>query len=140
MTRQPRDRDSERAALRSAADRLLTGTPLRSTSGKLTSTELIAESGLRRDVVYGDHKDLVEEFQAQAKAQNAVPAAIEKIAERNRALKEEVASLKADLAAEREKSKVLAKVAVELSLELEQVREELAGDRQVARLPTRRHP
>ncbi|MEU2248523.1 hypothetical protein [Streptomyces sp. NPDC019224] len=139
MTRQPRDRDVERMALRSAADRLLAGTPLRSTSGKLTGTELIAESGLRRDVVYGDHKDLIEEFQARVKAQNAVPAAVEQVAEQNRALKEEVASLKADLAAERQRNKVLAKVAVELSLELEQVREELAGDSKVARLPMPRH-
>src|SRR6266550_556318 len=111
MTRQSRDRDAERTALRSAADRLLAGTPLRSTSGKLTGTELIAESGLRRDVVYGDHKDLIEEFQARAKAQNAVPAAAQKIAEENRTLKQEVTRLKADLAAEREKNKVLTKVA-----------------------------
>jgi hypothetical protein len=58
-----RDRDAERSAVR-AADRLLVGTPLRSATGKLTGTELTVESGLRRDVVYGDHKDLVEEFQA----------------------------------------------------------------------------
>ena len=139
MTRQPRDRDAERTAVRAAADRLLAGTPLRSTSGKLTGTELITESGLRRDVVYGDHKELVEEFQARAKAQNAVPLAIEKIAEQNRALTEEIAILKADLAAERQSNKVLAKVAVELSLELEQAREELAGDSKIARLPMPRH-
>ncbi|MCX4458745.1 hypothetical protein OOK58_43330 [Streptomyces sp. NBC_01728] len=100
---------------------------------------MIAESSLRRDVVYGDHKDLVEEFQARVKSQNTVPAAVEQVAEQNRALKEEVGSLKADLAAERQKNKVLAKVAVELSLELEQVREELAGDSKVARLPMPRH-
>jgi hypothetical protein len=135
MTRQSRDRDAERTALRAAADRLLAGTPLRSTSGKLTSTELIAESRLRRDVVYGDHRDLVEEFQARVKAQNAVPAAVEQVAEQNRTLKEEVARLKADLAAEREKNKVFAKVAVELSLELEQAREELAEASAIARLP-----
>src|SRR4051794_32087825 len=128
MTRQPRDRDSERAALRSAADRLLAGTPLRSTSGKLTGTELITESGLRRDVVYGDHRDLVEEFQARARAQNAVPAAVEKVAEQNRALRGEITILKADLATARERNKVLAKVAAELSLELEQTREQLAAE------------
>jgi len=47
---------AEAAAIRAAADRLLAGTPLRSVSGKLTVTELITESGLRRDVVYADYQ------------------------------------------------------------------------------------
>jgi hypothetical protein len=55
-SRRPRDLEAERAALRAAADRLLAGTPLRSTSGKLTASELLRESALRRDVAYGDHK------------------------------------------------------------------------------------
>lgn len=42
--------------------------------------------------------------------------------------------LKADLAAEREKNKTLAKVAVELSLELEQVSEELTATGKITRL------
>ncbi len=62
MSRVRRDRDAERAAIRAAAERLLAGTPVRSTTGNLTGTELITEWALRRDVVYGDHKDLVEEF------------------------------------------------------------------------------
>ncbi|MFG2500874.1 hypothetical protein ACGFSB_22010 [Streptomyces sp. NPDC048441] len=134
MSRQPRDHDAERTAVRAAADRLLAGTPLRSTSGKLTGTELITESGLRRDVVYGDHKELVEEFQARVKAQHTVPTAAEKIAEQNRALKGENAALKADLAAERKRNKTLTRVAVELSLELEQAKEELTQNADVVRL------
>lgn len=98
---------------------------------------MIAESGLRRDVVYGDHRDLVEEFQARVKTQHAVPAAVEKVAEQNRALKEENATLKADLATEREKTKALARIAVELSLELEQAREELASAPTVTRIRNR---
>ncbi|MFB7668890.1 hypothetical protein ACFC1R_34060 [Kitasatospora sp. NPDC056138] len=137
MTRQPRDQDAERSAIRAASERLLAGTPLRSTSGKLTGSELITESGLRRDVVYGDHKDLVEEFQARVKAQHAVPAAVEKVAEQNRTLKDENTALKADLATEREKNKALAKIAVELSLELEQAREELTSAPTVARIGNR---
>jgi hypothetical protein len=58
MSRTRRDKAAERAAIAAAADRLLVGTPLRSASGKLTATELIAESALRRDVVY-EHTDLV---------------------------------------------------------------------------------
>ncbi|MFH8552276.1 hypothetical protein [Streptomyces celluloflavus] len=137
MSRQPRDRDAEQTTIRAAIDRLLAGTPLRSSTGKLTGTELIAESGLRRDVVYGDHRDLVEEFQARVKTQHAVPAAVEKVAEQNRALKEENATLKADLATEREKTKALARIAVELSLELEQAREELASAPTVTRIRNR---
>jgi hypothetical protein len=75
MTRKPRDRSAEAAAITAATGRLLAGTPLRSSLGKLTTTELIAESGLRRDVVY-EHADLVEDFQARVKAQNSTPAAM----------------------------------------------------------------
>jgi hypothetical protein len=132
MTRLPRNHDAERSALRAAADRLLAGTPLRSTTGKLTGSELISESGLRRDAVYGDHKDLVEEFRARVNAQHAVPAAVEKVAEQNRTLKAENVSLKADLATAREKNTSLTKIAVELSLELEQAREELEATRTTA--------
>ncbi|NMI55841.1 MULTISPECIES: hypothetical protein [unclassified Streptomyces] len=140
MTRKRRDRDAERAAIRAAAARLLAGTPLRSTTGKLTGTELITESGLRRYVVYGNHKDLMEEFQAQAKAQSFTPAAAQKIAEQNTALKEELADARAKLAAERERNAALVRIAAELSLELEQARAELESAQQVPRLPGARSP
>jgi hypothetical protein len=84
MTRRVRDHDAERSAVRAAVERLLAATPLRATGGKLTATELVTESGLRRDVVYGDYKDLVEEFQARAKARHTVPAPVEKTANRAR--------------------------------------------------------
>jgi hypothetical protein len=57
--RHPRSQKVERETLRSAADCLL-ATSLRSESGRLTATELLREAGLRRQVAYGDHKDLVE--------------------------------------------------------------------------------
>ncbi len=130
MTR-ARDKDAERAAIQAAADRLLAGAPLRSTTGKLTGTELIAESGLRRDVVYGDHKDLVDDFKARVKAQHATPNSIARIADQNRALKNENDALKKQIAEERETAKTLTKIVGELSLELHQAREELASLRQV---------
>lgn len=37
--------------------------PLRSISGELAASELLRESALRRDIAYGGHKDLIEEFQ-----------------------------------------------------------------------------
>ncbi|MGV2915242.1 hypothetical protein [Streptomyces alfalfae] len=144
MMRRSRDREAERQHIRAAAERLLAGTPLRSPVGKLTGTELIAECGLRRDVVYGDHKELVDEFRARAKAQNFTPQVVQSMADENIVLREALAKIKAELAAERERVRALVRAATELSLELEQAREELAAAQQVTRLPgpreTRRVP
>ncbi|WP_103545051.1 hypothetical protein [Streptomyces sp. SM1] len=140
MTYRRRDKDAERAAIRAAAARLLAGTPLRSTTGKLTGSELIIESGLRRDAVYGDHKDLVEEFQAQARAQSFTPDAVQKVAEENATLKQDLKDVKAALATERERNSALVRMAAELSLELEQARAELESAQQVSRLPGARSP
>jgi len=134
MTRRRRDPDTERRDLTAAAERLLAGTPLRSTTGKLTTTELITESELRRDVVYGLHKNLVDDFKARVKAQHATPDPITRIAEENRALKNENGALKRGLAEERETNKTLIKFAGELSLELHQAREELASLRQLPQI------
>lgn len=138
MTRKRRDHAVERRDLTAAADRLLAGTPLRSTSGKLTSTELIIESGLRRDIVYGDHRDLVDGFTAQVRAQEATPSSIAGIADENRTLTNENDALKRQLAEERETTKTLTKIVSELSLELHQAREELAALRQVPHIGS--HP
>lgn len=140
MTRRSRDKDAERTEIRAAAARLLAGTPLRSTTGKLTGSELIIESGLRRDAVYGDHKDLVEEFQAQVKARSYTPDAVRKVAEENVTLKQELKDTKAALAAEQERNSALVRVAAELSLELEQARAELESAQDVPRLPGTRSP
>ncbi|MEL5957562.1 hypothetical protein AADR41_22860 [Streptomyces sp. CLV115] len=140
MTRRSRDKDAERTAIRAAAARLLAGTPLRSTTGKLTGSELIVESGLRRDVVYGDHKDLVEEFQAQARARSYTPDAVQKVAEENVVLKQELKDTKAALATEQERNSALVRVTAELSLELEQARAELESAQHVPRLPGARPP
>ncbi|MEV6019982.1 hypothetical protein [Streptomyces sp. NPDC051997] len=137
-SRRPRDREAERAALRAAADRLLAGTPLRSVSGKLTASELLRESGLRRDVAYGDHKDLVEEFQARVKAQSATPAAMQELADKYAEVKEKLAAITEELAKERAAGATLRRIIAELSLELDQAREELGQSGNVARLPAPR--
>ncbi|MFD7282649.1 hypothetical protein ACFV80_37940 [Streptomyces sp. NPDC059862] len=82
----------------------------------------------------------MEEFQAQVKAQFSTPEAMQKIAEQNAALKEELAVAKEALAAERERNAALVRIATELSLELEQARAEVASSQQVARLPAPRAP
>ena len=135
MTRRKRDRNAEREAIRAAATRLLAGTPFRSAAGKLTGTELIAECGLRRDIVYGDHKDLVDEFKARARAQNFTPQVAQHMAEVNAALRDALAKTKDELAAERERVRALVRATAELSLELAQEREELAAAQQVTRRP-----
>jgi secreted protein with Ig-like and vWFA domain len=138
-TRRPRDLSAERSALRASADRLLEGTPLRSESGSLTVTELLRESGLRRDVVYGDHKDLVEEFQARARAQQHTPALAQSLADENAGLKERLAEATSALARERELTAALRRLVAELDLELHEARDGL-GPSRVTALPARRRP
>ncbi|MEW1815858.1 hypothetical protein [Streptomyces diastaticus] len=137
-SRRPRDLEAERATLRAAADRLLVGTPLRSTSGKLTASELLHESGLRRDVAYGDHKDLVEEFQARVKAQHCTPAAMRELAEKNAQLKVRLADATQALAHEQKTNAALRRIIAELDLELHQAQDGLGHEGSVTRLPAPR--
>lgn len=138
MSRRPRDREAERATLIAAADRLLAGTPLHSQTGKLTATELIAESGLRRDVLY-EHRDLVDQFKARVKAQHSTPAAMQALAEERDAVLNRLNTVTAELADERVVTATLRRLAAELSLELQQARERLPATT-VTRLPTRSSP
>ncbi|WP_381801674.1 hypothetical protein [Streptomyces niveus] len=139
-SRRPRDLEAERAALRAAADRLLAGTPLRSASGKLTASELLRESGLRPDVAYGDHKDLIEEFQARAKAQHCTPAAMQALADQNAQLKDRLAGAAKMLAQERTNTAALRRIVAELDLELHEAHQELERSGNVTRLPSPRRP
>ncbi|WP_327295478.1 MULTISPECIES: hypothetical protein [unclassified Streptomyces] len=138
-TRRPRDLSAERSAIRAAADRLLGGAPLRSESGRLTVTELLHESGLRRDALYGDHKDLVEEFQASVRAQNHTPALTSSLAEENARLQQKLTETASALAKEREVTAALRRLVAELDLELHAAREG-AGPTRVTSLPARRRP
>ena len=89
----------------------------------------------RRDVVYGDHKDLVEEFQARVKAQQFTPlAALDLAAERDK-LASALAGVRQELARERAASAVLRRIAAELAIELDQARNEMTVCSKVTRLP-----
>ena len=136
MSRRPRDRQAERAALDAAADRLLAGTPLHSQTGKLTATELVAESRLRRDVLY-EHRDLIDQFKARVKAQHSTPAATQALTNERDELLVRLAATTTELGNERAITATLRRLAAELSLELQQAREELAANTNVTRLPTR---
>ncbi|MEU0042847.1 hypothetical protein [Streptomyces werraensis] len=137
MGRRPRDQEADRAAIQAAAERLMAGTPLRSQSGRLTASELITECDLRRDIVYR-HTDLVQDFQARAKAQNSTPTAMQELADENRTLKAEADDLRDELRQERARTKTMRMIIAELSLELEQAKAELEGVVGVTRLPDRR--
>ncbi|WP_243088158.1 hypothetical protein [Streptomyces sp. 891-h] len=137
MGRRPRDQEADRAAIQAAADRLLAGTPLRSHSGRLTASELISECDLRRDIVYR-HTDLIQNFQARAKAQNSTPVAMQELAEENRQLKTENDELRGELRQEQARSKTMRMIIAELSLELERAKAELEGVSGVTRLTDRR--
>ena len=135
----PRDRGAERAAITAAAARLLAGTPLRTTSGKLTATELIAESGLRRDVLY-EHRDLLDGFKAQARLRDDVPDAMQELADRCSMLGSELAAAKEELTRERAATALLRCVVTELSIELDQARAQADARAAVPRLDSRRTP
>ncbi|MFD7017666.1 hypothetical protein [Streptomyces sp. NPDC059928] len=137
-SRRARDLEAERAALRAEADRLLAGTPLRSTSGKLSASELLRESTLRRDVAYGDHKDLVEEFQARVRAQSATPSVMQELVDKCTELKVKLAVVTNDLTKARAVTATLRRIIAELDLELQQAREEIEQSGNVTRLPAPR--
>jgi chromosome segregation ATPase len=121
------------AAITAAAGRLLAGTPLRSTSGKLTTTELITESGLRRDVVY-EHDSLVEDFQARVKAQNSTPTAMQELTDNYETVRKERDKVKAELTAEQNTNGILRKIVAELSLEIDQAKEELSASQNITHM------
>jgi hypothetical protein len=77
-------------------------------------------------VVY-EHAALVEAFKTRAKAQQSTPLAMQQLADQHAETAGQVASLKAELAAERAAGAMLRKLAAEVSLELEHVREQLAA-------------
>jgi hypothetical protein len=137
VSRQSRDRAAERAAIAAAAERLLAGTPLHSSTGKLTQSELIRESQLRRDIVY-EYADLVDSFKAGVKAQHVVPAAVQNVMDERDQLAAQLADVRAQLARERSTTAALHCLAVELSLELGQARQELADAAKVTQLPVHR--
>jgi hypothetical protein len=121
-----RDRAAEQAAITAAAERLLAAAPLRSETGKLTVSELITESGLRRDIVY-EHPSLIDTFKARAKARDAKPAALTAMTSERDELRGQLTAAREELAREQRNASTLRKVIAELSLELDQAREENAA-------------
>ena len=74
----------------------------------------------------------------KVRTQNSAPAAMQQLAAQNAGLQDKLTAVKAELAAERETGAVLRRMLAELSLELQQARDELAAATGVTPLrPTR---
>ncbi len=86
----------ERDAITAAMDRLLAGTPLR-TTGKLTILELAAEAGLKRHHLTHKHTDLKDLFAARVKANESVPDAQRRLVAENEQLRAEIVDLRCEL-------------------------------------------
>jgi len=127
VSRAPRDLPTERTAIEAAAGRLLSGAPLRATEGKLSTTELITESGLPRWKVY-EHRDLVQDFQARVNATDAVPDPTLDLAATNQRLAAQLAETTAALNDERARSALLRRALTEASIELHQARQDQAAN------------
>ena len=83
-------KESDRAAIRAAMDRLLAGIPLRS-DGALTVVSLAVEAGVKRHLLTHRHVDLKDEFYARVRANGSIP-------EGERILRAELAEAKRHLA------------------------------------------
>jgi chromosome segregation ATPase len=112
---------AERAAIQAAADRLLAGTPLRST-GELTVVQLAAEAGVKRWLLTHKHRDLAEEFQARAKARGGDPPQVQRLKARLHGLEERHAAVKAENAELRALIEHYATVINELSFDHEKLK------------------
>lgn len=115
------DQDAERAAIQAAADRLLAGTPLRST-GELTVVQLAVEAGVKRWLLTHKHRDLATQFQARAKALGGDPPPVRTLKARVAKLEAKAAALRADNAELRTLVEYYAHVINELSLDHEQLK------------------
>jgi hypothetical protein len=129
-----------RAAIQAAADRLLTGIPLRST-GELTVVQLAAEAGVKRWLLTHKHRDLAEQFQAHAKALGGDPPPARKLKAQIAELEERNTKLRAENATLQALVDYYAHIINELSIDYDQVKAErdtLLGN--VRAIPNPRRP
>ncbi|MEU9079107.1 hypothetical protein [Kitasatospora sp. NPDC048538] len=133
--------DADRDAIRAAADRLLDGTPLRST-GELTVVQLAAEAGVKRWLLTHKHRDLAEQFQARARLLAGDPPPIAALKKKIGDLEDANAELRAADAERQALTEFYAHLINELSVELDRVtaeRNDLLGNvRSISMAPSRR--
>lgn len=81
--------------LRAAADRLITGNPLRS-SGKLTILDLASEAGVKRWILTHKHPELRQQYQAEFKNHGRISVPVQAAQARITELEESLAKVHAD--------------------------------------------
>ena len=135
MTGEP----DERARIGAAMDRILAGTPERS-DGALTVVALATEAGVPRNALTQRHTDLKDEFYQRIRERGAdngdearLRATIAKLRQTIAGKNRELAQLRADVPA-------LVRAVNQLTLELQQARDETAALGNVTRLDSRRGP
>jgi septal ring factor EnvC (AmiA/AmiB activator) len=129
----------ERAQIRAAMDRILAGTPERS-SGALTVVALALEAGVPRNALTQRHTDLKNEFYQRVKERGAdnedevrLRATIARLRKTIDGKNRELAQLRADVPA-------LVRAVSQLTLENQQLRDARAGTSVIpfpGRMPTR---
>lgn len=112
----PAQGDPVRAAILAAMDRLLAGTPLRS-SGRLSVSQLAIEADIKRWHLTHQHLDLKEHFQARVKAQDSTPEAFSRKINEYEQLKKKYADLRQHCADLEERLQVYAAAINLLTLE-----------------------
>jgi chromosome segregation ATPase len=129
----------ERARIGAAMDRILAGTPERS-NGALTVVALATEAGVPRNALTQRHTDLKDEFYQRIRDRGAgngdearLRATIAKLRQTIAGKNRELAQLRADVPA-------LVRAVNQLTLELQQARDEIAALGNVTRLDSRRGP
>lgn len=133
------DRNTERACIQAAMDRLLTGTPASST-GALSILQLAAEAGVKRWVLTHKHPDLKDEFERRRTEANGVPPAFQNLQARITDLEHANRRLRETNAEQAERIEVYAQVIHELTTENTALRDQILGtDRTVIPLPRRRN-
>jgi chromosome segregation ATPase len=115
--------DAERVDIQAAAERLLAGTPLRST-GELTVVQLAVEAGMKRWLLTHKHRDLAQQFQARAKAAGGDPPPVKKLKARVGELDTAVERLRTENAQLQVLVQRYALIINELSLDHEKVKAE----------------
>ncbi|MGI5243113.1 hypothetical protein [Dactylosporangium sp. CA-139066] len=127
------DRDAEREAITAAMQRLLDGTPHRST-GALTVLQLATEAGVKRWVLTHKHPDLKEEFERRRASANGVPAAYQTMAAEVTDLQQTNARLRTENNELRERIDAYAQTIYQLSERLRQIEEHALPPSNVRRL------
>jgi hypothetical protein len=112
--------DPAHTAIQAAADRLLAGTPLRST-GELTVMQLACEAGVKRWLLTHKHRDLAEQFQARVRLADQDPPPVVELKKRIQQLTDHNTRLRADNAKHKALTTYYAHIINELSAELEQI-------------------